>query len=119
MAGWDVRSVPTFALVLLLTALLAVWGAFLVPLRIGGVAAPVGVVVALANLPLCRAGAAALGRRAGAGVPMVLWCAIAFALSTQRSEGDLVITGSLRGLAFLLVGLLAAALAVGGYRPPT
>lgn len=113
MAGLDVR----FALVLLLTVLLALWGAFLVPLRIGGVAVPVGVAVALANYPLCRAGAAALGRRAGAAVPMAVWAVLAVLLSSQRSEGDLVITGSLRGVAFLLAGLLSAAVAVGSWRP--
>ena len=112
------RSVPAFVLVLALTVLLALWGAFLVPLRLGGTALPVGVAVALTNYPLCRAGAASLGRRAGAAVPMLLWTAIAVALSSQRREGDLVITGSVRGLAFLLVGLLAAAVAVGGWRPP-
>ena len=49
-----------FALVLLLTVLLAVWGAFLVPLRVGGVPVPVGLLLALATVPLGLAG----GRRA-------------------------------------------------------
>ena len=111
--GW-----AEFALVVLLTVLLALWGAFLVPLRIGSVAVPVGVAVALSNYPLCRAGAAALGRRTGAAVPMAVWAVIAVLFSTARREGDLIITGSLRGLAFLLVGLLAAAVAVGSWRPP-
>ncbi|HEU0102637.1 MAG TPA: DUF6113 family protein [Mycobacteriales bacterium] len=112
------RSAPAvFALVLLLTVLLALWGAFLVPLRLRGVPVPVGIALALATVPLCRAGGRALGRRAGAAVPMIVWTAIAVALSTRRSEGDLVITGSLRGLAFLAVGLLGAAVAVGLWRP--
>ena len=116
--GGVVGGSARFALVLLLTALLALWGAFLVPLRLRGVAVPLGVAVALTNYPLCRAGAAALGRRTGAAVPMALWAGIAVLLSSQRREGDLIITGSLRGLAFLLVGLLAAAVAVGSWRPP-
>ena len=111
------RSVPAFALVLLLTALLAVWGAFLVPLRLGGVAVPVGVALALANYPLCRAGADALGRRVGGAAVLLLWAVVALQLSSERPEGDLVITGGLRGLAFLLVGLLTAAVAVGSWQP--
>lgn len=107
----------SYALVLLLTLLLALWGAFLVPLRVGGAAVPVGVLVALTNVPLCRAGGNLLGRRAGAAGPLVLWSAVAFVLATQRREGDLVITGSGRGLAFLLVGLLSAAVATGAWRP--
>ena len=107
----------SYALVLLLTLLLALWGAFLVPLRIGSAPIPVGVLITLTNVPLCRVGGDLLGRRAGAAGPLVLWAAVAFALSTQRREGDLVITGGARGLAFLLVGLLAASVAVGAWRP--
>ncbi len=109
----------SYALVLLLTLLLALWGAFLVPLRVGGVPVPVGVLIALTNVPLCRVGGDLLERRAGAAGPLLLWAAVAFALSTQRREGDLVITGGARGLAFLVVGLLAASVAVGSWRPAT
>jgi len=107
----------SFALVLLLTVQLAVWGAFLVPLRVGGVPVPLGLPLALATVPLCRAGGAVLGRRAGAVVPMVLWVAVALVLSAQRREGDLIVTGSALGLAFLTLGLLGAAFAVGSWRP--
>lgn len=107
----------SYALVLVLTVELAVWGAFFVPLRIGGVPVPVGLLLALTNAPLCWAGAEVLGRRAGGVVPMLLWGVVAVMLATQRREGDLVVTNSLLGLGFLLLGLLAAALAVGSWRP--
>ena len=110
------RPAP-YALVLLLAALLAVWGAFLVPLRVSGVPVPVGLALALATVPLCRAGGAVLRSRAGAAGPMLVWAAVALALSMQRSEGDLVVTGGLLGLAFLALGLLGAALTVGSWRP--
>jgi hypothetical protein len=105
----------SFALVLLLTVLLAVWGAFLVPLRVGTVPAPVGVLLAFATVPLCRAGGDALGRRAGAVLPLLVWAALALSLASQRREGDLVVTGSLYGLAFLGVGLLGGAFVVGSW----
>lgn len=107
----------SYALVLVLTFELAVWGAFFVPLRIAGVPVPVGLLLALTNAPLCWAGAEVLGRRAGGVVPMLLWGVVAVMLATQRREGDLVVTNSLLGLGFLLLGLLAAALAVGSWRP--
>jgi hypothetical protein len=107
----------SYALVLVLTVELAVWGAFFVPLRIAGVPVPVGLLLALTNAPLCRAGAEVLGRRAGGVVPMLLWGVVAVMLATQRREGDLVVTNSLLGLGFLLLGLLAAAFAVGSWRP--
>ena len=105
----------------LLTLALAVWGAFLVPLRHGGAPVPVGLLVALATVPLCRAGAALLQRRAKAGVPMALWTAAVLALSGQRREGDLIVQGNLRGVAFLMLGVLGvlgAAVVVGTWRPP-
>lgn len=107
----------TYGLVLLLTVLLAVWGAFLVPLRVHGVRAPLGVLLALATVPLGRAGATVLGRRAGAVVPTLLWLTVAALLASQRREGDLVVTGDLSGLAFLLVGVLGGAFAVGSWQP--
>lgn len=111
------RRLLSYGLVLLLTVELAVWGAFLVPLRVGRVPVPVGLAVALAVAPLCRAGGRVLGRRAGAVGVMVLWTGVALVLSQRRTEGDLVITNSLRGLAYLAVGLLTAALVVGAWRP--
>ena len=111
-----------FALVLVLALLLALWGAFLVPFRVGGLPVPVSVVVAVVgNLVLCRAGARVLGRRSGAAVPALLWLTVAVLLSSQRREGDLVVPASVTSLAFLLLGALAAAVAVGlgpSSRPP-
>lgn len=108
----------SYALVLVLTVLLVLWGAFLVPLRVGGVPVPVGLVLALATVPLCRAGGRVLGSRWGAAGPGVLWLAVAVALSGRRREGDLVVTGSLLGLGFLVLGMLGAAVVVGAWRPP-
>jgi len=98
-----------FALVLLLTVLLAVWGAFLVPFRIGATLVPLCWVIALVgNVALGRAGGRLVGRT-GAVLPALLWLLIAFMFGSRRAEGDLVVTGSVTGLVFLLAGAVGGA----------
>lgn len=119
-SGWSrARVVASYALVLVLAAELAVWGAFLVLLRVGGHPFPLGIVVAaVGNLALGTAGGRVLGNRWGQVGPGVVWLLIALQLGSSRPEGDLVITGGLRGLSFLVVGTVAA-VAVLGRRMPT
>ncbi len=98
-----------FALVVVLTVLLALWGAFLVPLRIGGTLVPVSWFIALVgNALLGRAGGRLLGWF-GTAVPLLVWLAIAFTLASRRTEGDLVVSGGPVGLGFLLAGALGGA----------
>ncbi len=105
--GW------AYALVLLLTVLLALWGAFLVPFRVGGALVPVSLVIAVVgNVLVGRAGARVAGS-AGAVVPGLLWVGLTLVLSGRRAEGDVVVPGSAVGLAFLLAGALASAVAYG------
>lgn len=115
-----VATAGAFALVLLLTVLLAVWGAFLVPFRIGATLVPVCWVLALVgNVLLGRAGGRLIGRT-GTVVPALVWLAIAFTLGSRRTEGDLVVTGNTVGLGFLLAGAIggAASYALFLSRPP-
>lgn len=106
-----VSTTASYALVLLLAVLLAVWGAFLVPLRLGGYPLPVSWLVAGAgNLALGRAGGQLLGRPGALG-PGLLWLAVALTLGSSRPEGDLIVPGSVVGLVFLLVGGVASAVA--------
>ena len=105
--GW------AYALVMLLTVLLALWGAFLVPFRVGGTLVPVSLVIAVVgNVLVGRAGARVAGST-GAVVPGLLWVAITLVLSSRRAEGDVVVPGSATGLGFLLAGALASAVAYG------
>lgn len=108
-----VGTAAAYLLVLVLTVELAVWGAFLTPARLFGLASPVaGAIAVVGNLVLGMAGARVLGRRLGAVLPGALWLIIALALASKRSE-ELVVLGNLRGLAYLAGGSVAAACAVG------
>jgi hypothetical protein len=107
MAGWG-----------LLTVVVAGWLAlvevFWLPLRIGGVPVPVSILGAVVgNVLLVRAALLISGSRVVASLPAVVWLVVAFAAMGRRAEGDLVITSGGVNLAFLALGLLAAALAVG------
>ncbi len=117
MPSETVSRAGRFALVLLLTVLLAVWGAFLVPLRIGGVPVPVGLLLALSTVPLGLAGGRALDSRLGVALPGVLWLLVGVTLGSRRSEGDIVVTGGTLGLLFLLLGTLGASVTAGLWRP--
>ncbi len=107
------------ALVLLATALVALWGVFLVYLQVGGYAVPVSLLLAVVAALLCRHGGVLLGHRAGAVVPAALWLAVVLLLGAGRREGDRLIGGdSVVGLLFLVLGTVAVSVAVGTWRPP-
>jgi hypothetical protein len=102
-----------FALVLLLTVLLCLWAAFLVPLRVGTVRLPVSLLIAgVGNGLLGWAGGRLLGVP-GVLVPGALWLGLAFLLGRRGAGGDLVIPGDLVGTAFLALGALGFAVAFG------
>ena len=112
-----------FGVVSVLAVELAVWEAFLVGARPFGTAFPVAAALAVAgNVALGVAAARVTGNRVAAAVPGVLWLAVALLLGAGRAEGDRVVPDSLRGLAFLLLGTVAAAGVVGalgiGATPP-
>jgi hypothetical protein len=115
-------TVASYTVVLVLAVELAVWGAFLTGARVFGFPLPVAALVAaVGNVSLGIAGASVLRRRLGAIVPGVVWLGIALTLGSRKTEGDVVVGGDLRGLAYLLVGTIAAAAVVGvaGARPRT
>ena len=110
--GW-VSTAAAYVLVLVLVVLCTLWGAFLVPLRVGGTLVPVSlVVVVAANTGLGLASGRLLGRP-GAGTTGLLWLVIAVTLGARRPEGDQVIIGDWVGLGYLVLGAVSAAVAVG------
>ena len=121
------RRVGAGVLVVLLALWLALVEVFWLPLRVGGVLIPVSVVAAVgANLLLPRLALRLAESRLVAGLTGVAWLVVVVAGMIRRSEGDLLIVGGgatgAVNLAFLLLGVLAAAFAVGralgGPRPP-
>ncbi len=104
----------SYLLVLWLAVLNALYGAFLVPLRLGTTHIPVCLVFASAGtFALGAAGGRVVGRRWGAAVPGAAWLALALVLGSSRREGDLVIPGGWVGVTYLVVGAVAAAAAYG------
>jgi hypothetical protein len=97
---------------------LALVEVFWLPLRVGGVLVPVSVVVAVVgNLLLPAAALRWSGSRLVAVLPALAWLVVAVGAMVRRPEGDLVMTGGgatgVVNLAFLMLGVLAAAFSVG------
>ena len=107
------------ALDVLVAAWLALVEVFWLPWRLGGVPVPVSLVAAVAgNLLLVGAARRLSGSRLVAVLPAVVWLVIALGATMRRPEGDLLLPGgdavtSTLNLGFLLLGVLAAAFAVG------
>ena len=93
---------------------LALLAAFLMPLRIFDVPAPLGLLVAAGgNVALVAFARYVTGSGLGIVGPCIAWIATMLVLGSRTAEGDLVLTGDWRGIAVLFVG--AAALTVAGY----
>jgi hypothetical protein len=112
LVGWAVVAV-------LVAAWLALVEVFWLPWRLGGVPVPISLLAAVTgNLLLVGAARRLSGSRLVAVLPAVVWLVIALGASMRRPEGDLLLTGgdavtSTLNLGFLLLGVLAAAFAVG------
>jgi hypothetical protein len=106
----------------MLTAVVSLWLAltevFWLPLRVGPVLVPVSILVAVVgNLLLPGAALRRSRSRVVAVVPGAVWLVVVIGAMMRRPEGDLVIIGTgadgTVNLAFLLLGVLAAAVAIG------
>ncbi|MBA3250148.1 MAG: hypothetical protein H0T66_07565 [Geodermatophilaceae bacterium] len=91
----------------------AVLECFLLPSYLGPVPIPLSIPAAVAgNLALPALALRLTGSRIVGVLPVLGWLTVAVVASVPRPEGDLIVTGSLRGLAFLLLGAVAGAYAV-------
>jgi hypothetical protein len=109
--GWGIAAV-------LVSGWLALVEVFWLPLRIGGLLVPLSIVAAVAgNLLLTTAAHRLSGSRVVAVLPALVWLTVAVSAMIRRPEGDLVLTGGgatgVVNLAFLLLGVTAAAFGVG------
>ena len=116
------REVLRTAFWAVLGVLAAAWLAlveiFWLPLRVGGILLPVSVLAAVVgNLLLVDAVRRLTGSGAPAVLPAVAWLVVVVTAMIRRPEGDLIIAGSgdtgVVNLGFLLLGVVAAAYAVG------
>jgi hypothetical protein len=97
---------------------LALVEVFWLPLRVAGVLVPLSVPAAVVANYLLVTGAHRLtGSRTVAVLPAITWLAVAVTATVRRPEGDLVAVGTgglgTVTLAFLGLGVLGAAVAVG------
>jgi hypothetical protein len=97
---------------------LALVEVFWLPLRVAGLLVPLSVpAAAVANYVLVTGAHRLTGSRAVAVLPALTWLAVALAATVRRPEGDLVAVGTgglgTVTLAFLGLGVLGAAVAVG------
>jgi hypothetical protein len=111
LVGWALAAV-------LAAAWLALVEVFWLPLRVAGFPLPLSIPAAVVgNLMLTGFALRASGSRLVAALPAVTWLVVVVAAMGRRPEGDLVITGGgaagVVSLAFLVLGVLAAAFAVG------
>ncbi len=116
MTGWGERTtqVLTGGVIASAAAELAVLECFLLPLRIGSVAAPLSIPAAvIGNVGLPALAYRLTGSRALASLPVLIWVAVVALASIPRPEGDLILGGTWRGVAFILLGAVAGAYAVG------
>lgn len=105
----DERPLPAavvVAVALLLTALLSVWAAFLVPFRVGSVVVPLWLLPLVAMVAVARLASRRVGLWGALG-PALLWLALSWlVLGTTRSEGDLVVPATATGYVYLCGGFV-------------
>ena len=117
MRAWGDRALWGLTAVVV-AAWLALVEVFWLPLRVGGVLVPLSVLVAVVGNLILPAGALRVsGSRLVAVLPAITWLVVAVGGMVRRPEGDLVMIGGgasgVVNLAFLMLGVLAAAFSVG------
>lgn len=101
-----------YAALFVLGAAVGVLGCFHYSAAVAGL--PIGAVLAIAgNFVMCWVGGRAMRSKLGAAVPAAGWVLTAMVFAVQRPEGDIVVTSTAVGLAFLFGGTVAAGVGIG------
>ncbi|MGY1842966.1 hypothetical protein [Modestobacter sp. SYSU DS0875] len=112
LLGWAVAAV-------VVSGWLAVVEVFWLPWRPAGIPVPIAIVAAVVgNVLLAWAARELSGSRLVGVLPPLVWLVVAVAAMNPRPEGDLLLPGgdavtTTVNLAFLLLGVVSAAFAVG------
>ena len=110
--GWRAGAVAAHGVLVGLGLAAGVLGSFVHSVGLGP--APLGLLWAyVLTAALLAVGRLATGGRSGAVAVSVGWVVALLLLSAPRPEGDLVVTGSVVGYAWLLGGLVVCAAGVG------
>jgi hypothetical protein len=112
------RTTAWSVLGVLVAGWLALVEVFWLPLRVGGFLVPLSVVAAVfGNLLIVGLVRRLTGSGGAAVLPAVAWLVVVVPAMIRRPEGDLIIVGGgatgVVNLGFLLLGVVAAAVAVG------
>ncbi len=102
-----------YLVLLLLGGVLGLLGAFLSPAgpRVGGLLVSLGLVLAVVgNVTAGVLGLSVTGSRLGGAAPVLGWLVVVLPLGSATSAGDLVLPGTPRSIAFLLLGVLSGSL---------
>jgi hypothetical protein len=108
-------AISLLAVSVVVGGLLALVTAFYVPQRVGWFSFGVAATV-LTIGPYAHAVGRAFRSSRAAALPALAWLLVTMYLATMRAEGDLVVTGTAEGLAFLLLGTVSAAFGIGTVR---
>ena len=118
MSRRDGQRTASYVLIVILAVELSAWGAFMVPLRAGGVPIPLGPAIAVvSNFFLVRAGVRVWGGWPGGMIVLSLWLLLSAEFGSAR-HGSLVLNSGPMSYVYLLGGTGAGAAALTGRRRP-
>lgn len=118
MARRDGERAAGYVLVVILAVELSAWGAFMVPLRAGGVPIPLGPAIAVvSNFVLVQAGVRLWGGWPGGAIIFGVWLLLSAEFGSTR-HGSLILSNGPMSYVYLLGGTVSGAAALAARRRP-
>jgi hypothetical protein len=113
-----VLTVATVVALCVVTVLTALIESFLVTYELVPAVSVASFVAVAANISITRTARRTVGAAWGGFVPAVLWLLVVVTLGSARTEGDVVLPGSLGTLLFMLSGTLGAVVGIASRERP-